>query len=447
MSPLIKKQGESVKQRFISFLPLILIEIYLGITLLLYQFGPYPWPTNQKTLFWILIALYHLAFILGYCFQMKTTYVERSTVSLDTFLLKAVKILLIINLLISLITVVRDFSMSSISISGIIERFKFGIQDPSAAYKYKVSTVNDAAYGGKIMTFFLLATSFVPALTIPVGCVFFKKLGIGYKLLLGANILLEIVHYVGIGTNIGIFTVCLTVVIILAVTYLAKIYRQKVNQNRLMIIIAVLMVLVIVFLLFFNTTIGSRLEGDKWLDYSVGGIYPTEDCALFNYIPKSLQKTAAMITMYTTQGYYAMSLALDLPWYPMFGLGGASFVQQYADKIINISQYSYNERLAAFGWHPTVNWHSLYLWIANDISFFGVIIYMLLFGFFFAYFYRVSLRSKNCLAIAIFVSLCIMAFFIPANNQIFGFLVSFAKFIFLIVFYIVYLKTSKKPAK
>ncbi|MBQ0111215.1 MAG: hypothetical protein KBS41_04755 [Oscillospiraceae bacterium] len=375
---------------------------------------------------------------------MKTSYTERKTVDLDAFMLKAIKVLLFVNLVISLLTMVREFSMSSISIPGIIDRVKLGISDPNTAYKYKVSTVNDGMFGGKIMTIFLLVSSFVPALTIPVGCVYFKKLGLGYKLLLGVNILLEIMHYVGIGTNIGIFTVCLTVIIVLAATYLAKIYRHKVNQNKLMIIVAILLVLLIVFLLFFNATIGSRLDGDAWKDYAVGGVYPTEDCKLFDFIPESLQKPVAMITMYTTQGYYAMSMALDLPWYPMFLTGGSSFIQSYADSAVNISQFSYSERLAPYGWHPTVNWHSLYLWIANDLSFFGVIIYMLIFGYFFAYFFRVALRDKNCLAIAIFVSLSIMAFFIPANNQIFGFLISFVKFAFLVLFYAIFVKTDAK---
>lgn len=52
--------------KFLLFLPLFLIELYLGMTLLLYQFGPIPWKTENKALFWTLIACYHVAFIVGY---------------------------------------------------------------------------------------------------------------------------------------------------------------------------------------------------------------------------------------------------------------------------------------------------------------------------------------------------------------------------------------------
>ena len=37
--------------KFLLFLPLFLIELYLGMTLLLYQFGPIPWKTENKDVY------------------------------------------------------------------------------------------------------------------------------------------------------------------------------------------------------------------------------------------------------------------------------------------------------------------------------------------------------------------------------------------------------------
>lgn len=441
MTPLKVKSNR--KQKLLIFLPLILAELYLVVTLLLYQFGPYPWPTKNQQLFWILIILYHIAFILGYCFCMKTRYVERETISLNKCMIKILKFFLILNIVISIISIVRDFSLSQISLSDIWERFLYGIKDPDAAYKFKIETVNNAAYGGKLMTLFLLLFSFVPALTIPLGLIYFRKISLFFRLLFFINVGLEIIHWVGIGTNIGIFNLSITFIVILGIKLLFYLYHKEIDRKKIYIGITVCLLLILLFIFFFNKTIGSRLEGDSWLSYSIGGIYPTKECELYQFIPSVLYKPFALITMYITQGYYAMSMALELQWIPMFGIGGEMFLQNYIDEYINVSQFSYAERLAEFGWHPTINWHSLYLWVANDWSFYGVIIFMLVLGYFFAYFYRSSLNSKNSISIVIFISLCTMVLFIPANNQIFGFLTSCIKFIFVLAFYFIFCKTQK----
>lgn len=437
------KIKENKKQKFITFLPLIVVELYLAVTLILYQFGPYPWPTKKPQLFWMLIFLYHIAFIVGYCFCMKSRYRERDTVNLNQFMVKFVKLILIVNIFISLVTIVRDFSLTSINLGDIFERFMYGVKQPEMSYRLKIQTAENPAFGGKLMTIFLLVSSFVPALAIPMGLIYFRKIGLAFQVLFLANVGLEIVHYVGIGTNIGIFNLCITFIVILGLKLVSFLYHKKIDRRKLWLAIAVLFVLLLLFLFFFNKTIGSRLAGDAWLRYSVGGIYPTVDCELYQFVPESLYKPIAMLTMYLTQGYYAMSMALELPWIPMFGVGGEMFLQKYIDEFVNVSQFSYAERLASFGWHPTVNWHSLYLWVANDLSFFGVILFMLVLGYFFAYFYRSSLKSKNSLSMVIFISLCTMVLFIPANNQIFGFLMPCLKFLFLIAFYIIFCKTQK----
>ncbi len=437
------KEKENKKQKLILFLPLLLVELYLAVTLVLYQFGPYPWPTKQPKLFWLLILLYHAAFILGYFFCMRSRYVERETINLEQFMLKCVKLLLIVNIFISLVVITRAFSLTSISISDIFERFLYGIQEPAESYRLKIQLADNAAYGGKLMTVFLLISSFVPALAIPMGLIYFKKIGLAFQLLFVVNVGLEIIHYVGIGTNIGIFNLCITFIVILGLKLLQFLYHKKIDKNKLLIGIVALFVLLLLFLFFFNNTIGTRLEGDAWLRWPVGGIYPTVDCELYRFVPEGLYKPIAMLTMYITQGYYAMSMALELPWIPMFGTGSEMFLQGYIDEYINISQYSYAERLVEFGWHPTVNWHSLYVWVANDLSFFGVALFMLVLGYFFAYFYRSSLKSKNSLSMVIFISLCTMVLFIPANNQIFGFLMPCLEFLFLIAFYIIFCKTQK----
>ena len=61
-----KTKIEKPKTDNMKWLPLILIESYLILTLLIYQFGLFKWDTQNTFKFWIYIILYHIAFIAGY---------------------------------------------------------------------------------------------------------------------------------------------------------------------------------------------------------------------------------------------------------------------------------------------------------------------------------------------------------------------------------------------
>lgn len=431
------------KQKIILFLPLIAIEIYLLVTLVLYQFGPYPWPTKNPNLFWSLIAAYHLAFILGYFACMKMKYCSRETINMDNTMSIITKCCLVVNLPILLLTITRRFGLPRIvNITELFERVMHGLRSPAEVYHYQFSQ-EFVDFGGKGLTLFLLATSLIAFAAIPLGLIYFKKLSTTFRSILLVNLILEVSKWIGTGTNKGIFDLVITAVVLFALAMMSHLYINKIDRKKVIIATSVLVVGITIFLLFFNKAIGSRLSGDAWLEYPVGGIFPTRDCALFKILPAVLQKPIALLALYVTQGYYAFSLATTIPWIPMFGLGGSMFLQEYIDKyIFNISQFTYSDRLIQFGWDPRVNWHSLYVWIGNDLSLYGVILFMLVFGFVFAYFYRVSLIDQNALAKLIFVFLTIMALFIPANNQVLGFLFPCIEFIACVLCYVIFCKTQ-----
>lgn len=47
-------------------LPLIIIELYLICTLLVFAFCPIVWELESPLKFWFLIISYHIAFVIGY---------------------------------------------------------------------------------------------------------------------------------------------------------------------------------------------------------------------------------------------------------------------------------------------------------------------------------------------------------------------------------------------
>lgn len=49
-----------------KYTPIILVEIYLISTVILFSLGPIDFSIHNKILFWLLIVLYHLFFVFGY---------------------------------------------------------------------------------------------------------------------------------------------------------------------------------------------------------------------------------------------------------------------------------------------------------------------------------------------------------------------------------------------
>ena len=122
---------------------------------------------------------------------------------------------------------------------------------------------------------------------------------------------------------------------------------------------------------------------------------------------------------YFTQGYYGMSLAMELPWQPMYGVGNSMFlVDLISDHFTDIDPYTYQVRMEPMGWDSDIQWHSMYTWLANDVSFYGVVIVMLLIGIVFGAMFKDAITSGNPFAKMGIFYFMLMLIFIPCNNQL-----------------------------
>jgi hypothetical protein len=83
-------------------------------------------------------------------------------------------------------------------------------------------------------------------------------------------------------------------------------------------------------------------------------------------------------------------------------------------------------------------WHSIYPWIASDVSFPGTIFIVFFIGRLFAFSWIDSLQGSNPFAIAAFAQLLTMLFYFPANNQCLQSGEAFTSFLFIITFWLYY---------
>ena len=151
------------------------------------------------------------------------------------------------------------------------------------------------------------------------------------------------------------------------------------------------------------------------------GLVANPDNILIQDAPPNVRLGVLGLTAYVTQGYYGLSLALDEPFVPMFGVGNSMFLYFNAIKLTGdsgIEKLPYPVRVEhSRGWGAYETWISIYPWLASDVSFPGVILVVFLIGRLFAMSWLDTVRGENPFAVAMLAQFIIMLFYFPANNQ------------------------------
>lgn len=143
---------------------------------------------------------------------------------------------------------------------------------------------------------------------------------------------------------------------------------------------------------------------------------------------------AILLTTYLSGGYYGLSLCLKLPFEWTYGLGHSYSLSVIADRFLGLPFYfdnGYVMRMEQqFGWPAMSKWHTIFPYLASDLTFYGAIMFFVVIGIIYAIAYVEVLRYKNPLSLLLFTTLNIMLVFVPANNQLmigpegyFGFLI------------------------
>lgn len=469
--------------KFLLFLPLFLIELYLGMTLLLYQFGPIPWKTENKALFWTLIACYHVAFIVGYVlfankFQISKQSVILSSKITDLFL-RFFWIFLLICTIASLINY-RNLTKSSGWIpTHVLSDFISGLKNPGLQYYLKFDYNSGAAFqGNKLITGILALSSFLFSSMVPI-CVFlWNRLKIGYRVYFLVLVIFQLATYVGIGTNKGIFELLFLFAGALFIDFCLNHengFRNNFYQKRFLIVVTVGLIIFSVW--FFTYGLITRVGSVE--DYVNHQAAPeiTTQAPVSESIPEttveitqksetstvpdtrsqqekkeqSLQnitddnkknnngfmKSAFYgLTEYVTQGYYGMSLSLDEPFTSTYGIGNSAFLRSNFKTLfgIDVTSRTYQAKISD-QWDADMKWHSFYSYMANDISFYGVILLMFVIGAFLAVSWKDAIWGKNLISQCLLPLFIIMFLYMPANNQIFSVMQSCCAFLELTFFW------------
>src|ERR1035441_388829 len=106
-----------------------------------------------------------------------------------------------------------------------------------------------------------------------------------------------------------------------------------------------------------------------------------------------------------------------------YGVGNSYFFEGLTRKLVAspIINRSYPARIETYGWNRYERWHSLYTWLASDVSFYRVVVLMFLVGRLLARVWLDVVVNKDPMAVSLFPLLIMMLYYAPANNQVLAF--------------------------
>lgn len=408
---------------------MVAIQCYLLITVVLYVFGPWKWQDPNMLATVVLLLLIQVVLWIG--FGTGRISVEREDPQALRFGAKALDVIVVLGLVVTLLQCLR--TLGTIDFLSIRQLVSQGLTD--AATQYSASKAGTGQFGGPVLTYAIVLTAPLAWMAIPLSLYHFRELSFPIKIAAVANIVFEVSRWLAIGTNKGVFDVFFVCVAVMALRVLRgwKGLRGRGGAYRKRVVAAVVVigVLAVAALWVFSNNVGSRVNG-HWDYYQItNGNTPIDaDAPLMAICPETLKPTLILATSYLTQGYYAFALARLVDWVPLFGAGNSMFLLENIQEATgaDLFQLTYQARLEQFDWDPLVNWHSFYVWIANDVGIVGIFAVLFLMGFFFYQVAWDAIELESDIAIVLFCLFAIMFFYLPANNQILSYPTTFMAF-------------------
>lgn len=401
------------------FSPLIFIEAYLLFTLFVFLFGPITYEIHNELLFYTCMISYHLAFILGYVVS-NALYKLSGVHHVLVFKSKTFYIIFFFAVFASLVTYKNVMINSSLIPWDIFSQISDGIQSPAEVYVERLEKINTGnVKSSRLFNVLSIFFMFFKFLFLFYSVYFWNMYDVRKKLLF----IMYSILFISPSLAGGISSILFYFLIFASVS----IFFVKLMRNELAIL-KVFAVSTIVFLLFsgfFGYMMSQRGGGFEYFntlsplgDISVNIATPEIGSIIGFYL-----YSFVWLSSYLVQGYYGFCLALSEPWIWTYGFGSSHFLQNQLLLVfgVDVSNLTFQSRISSV-WDEKAMWHSFYAQIANDVSFAGVSLIMFLFGFLLSRVWCSIIFQKSFYGSAFMPMLVIFFIFLPANNQVFGFI-------------------------
>ena len=423
-----------------KYLPLILVESYLILTLFIFYFGPVQFRIHNEELFIFIFTIYHLSFIFGYYLFTKTF--KFSGIIYNNKLSNRFFYTIFVLGLFSLLKTYQNLMLTpSIIPFNIVDEVIRGLAEPGLVYSERM--VKDvyslgAESSSRLFNILSIFFSFSKLLFIFLFLYYWFSLSVFKKFLSILYSCLFLSAGIASGTNSVIFIFF----IFFSCSIIVIIYKKKPKIIKGMLI--VLFFLFLIPLGFFGNIMSERGGGFDYFTSTspLGDISISVDTPKLDSISSFYLYSLVWLNYYLVQGYYGFSLIIDLDWNWTYGFGNSDFLQRQFLMLtdIDISHKTFQYRVTDI-WGKTAQWHSFYGQLANDFGIVGLSILMVALGGLLSRIWLSIIYNNNIYGLALLPIYIIMIIFFPANNQIFGYIDTFSYFFALLIFWYLQGKT------
>lgn len=289
--------------------------------------------------------------------------------------------------------------------------------DPGSAYFTKFAvfarqeSLGAVNIGGQVLTILaVLATPLVPFLVV-----YWRRIGADLRALAFLGLGVYMVFFLAIGTLAGLGS---TAIFAGASLLVVQARSRKSGRGRRRGVLVAGSVLAIAFLSYMSYNQGARLSETG----QTGDVRFAANPLVEKVTNREFAQGLAVTAFYPTHGYQGLAYNLQTPFEWTHGLGASraldSYTAQYglAD---SVSTDTYPARTEArTGWPAGQYWATIYPWLASDLSWFGVPVFMFLVGWWTSRWWREAVVDNDPLALLLFAQAALFIAFIPANNQI-----------------------------
>lgn len=401
------------RENKIKWLPIVLVLAFLIFSEALFWLGPIQYDVTNNLGLFCYLALLNIALFKGY--SRGVTHYKSRSLSLG---IGVINLIIIVGFFSCIYSLIYTFDVRGLSVN--INTIATALLDSGSAYH------TDAIY--EQSTTFLTITGPFEAAIIPLGVANWKKISRIVRVIVVLSILFIVVRWLGIGTRKGIFDAF----IVLGITVLAyknvNVFEPS-NRKRILLYSIVFGVIFLSYFVISNLS-RSGLSAEEIQFVSIS----SEVRSGYDTLPIWLLYALDSITSYLTQGYYALAKSLEMGILPLSPGGSNWFLINFlkghgSDPTVGTYMY----QLEQFGIDMRINWHTAYVWLANDMTFIGVPFFIYLIGYMFARTWCECVYDKNDISYIMLSFFTISIVYLFANNQLFSF--SFIPFFFWLFIY------------
>jgi hypothetical protein len=400
------QQAERPAPGVIRFLPLLFFFTYLNATVLIFAFGPWPWPVRNSLKLYGFLALAHTALVIGYLKGIRKAP-RPSRVRWSPVRLVGISIILNLALL---VPTLRYRTGGHVDLAA-------SMANPGAAYRIALSApINRPDL--RLVEYARDLFGPLLYLLLPLSVVYWRDLGLWGRIGAILAIAGELSIWLATGRTKGIAELFIVVPWLVLIQQRA---RSRAEWSRAIRATSGLLGLgaiavSAVFIFFVSSRSPSNEVSTFDKDAQIDARIPLD--GKLGTVPK---KVILGLSSYLSQGYYGLSLGLDEPFVPSWGLGHSTVLMVTAEKVTgnqSLHERTYPARIEKEGWEALSRYHTFYLWIASDVTFLGTIVVVYFLGRLLATSWISTVQGRDPAALTVFYLVLLICYYIPANNQV-----------------------------